>query len=143
MPLSTVCPAPKALTLDLDDTLWPVRPTLVRAEQVLNAWLRVHAPATAEAFDAPAMLRLRVEIGRRHPELVHDLTELRLITLREALQRSGDDPALAPFLGFLARDIAENPGQLRAVDAGLAQRIKTLVGIADVDLDTPLSADDE
>lgn len=95
MPLSNVCPAPKALTLDLDDTLWPVRPVLVRAEQVLNAWLRTHAPATARAFDAPAMMRLRVEVGRRHPELVHDLTELRLITLREALAGSGEDPALA------------------------------------------------
>jgi antitoxin PrlF len=39
--------------------------------------------------------------------------------------------------------MAENPARLRAVDAGLAQRIKALVGVADVDLDTPLSADDE
>ena len=37
-----------AITLDLDDTLWPVRPTLVAAEQVLAEWLRTHAPATRE-----------------------------------------------------------------------------------------------
>ena len=27
-----------ALTLDLDDTLWPVRPPLIAAEKTLAAW---------------------------------------------------------------------------------------------------------
>ena len=31
---------PRAITLDLDDTLWPVGPTLVAAERVLSDWLR-------------------------------------------------------------------------------------------------------
>jgi FMN hydrolase / 5-amino-6-(5-phospho-D-ribitylamino)uracil phosphatase len=84
-----------ALTLDLDDTLWPIQPTLHRAEAVLQDWLRTHAPATAARHDAPAMLRLRLEVTQRHPALAHDLTALRLITLREALTASGDDPALA------------------------------------------------
>jgi HAD superfamily hydrolase (TIGR01509 family) len=84
-----------ALTLDLDDTLWPVLPTLLRAEAVLQDWLRTHAPATAAAFDVPTLQRLRGEVARRHPELAHDLTALRLITLRDALTVSGDDPALA------------------------------------------------
>ena len=84
-----------ALTLDLDDTLWPVMPTLLRAEAALQDWLRTHAPATAAAFDVPTLQRLRGEVARRHPELVHDLTALRLITLREALASAGDDPALA------------------------------------------------
>lgn len=84
-----------ALTLDLDDTLWPVMPTLVRAEAVLRDWLERHAPAMAAAFDPPRLQRLRHEVSQRHPELSHDLTELRLITLREALQTAGDDPLLA------------------------------------------------
>ena len=84
-----------ALTLDLDDTLWPVMPTLLRAEAALQDWLRTHAPATAAAFDVPTLQRLRGEVARRHPELAHDLTALRLITLREALTSAGDDPALA------------------------------------------------
>lgn len=84
-----------ALTLDLDDTLWPVMPTLVRAEAVLRDWLEHHAPATAAAFDADRLQRLRHEVSQRHPELAHDLTALRLITLREALQGGRNDPALA------------------------------------------------
>lgn len=84
-----------ALTLDLDDTLWPILPTLLRAEAALQDWLRRHAPATAAAFDVPTLQRLRGEVAARHPALAHDLTALRLITLREALAASGDDPALA------------------------------------------------
>jgi antitoxin PrlF len=54
-----------------------------------------------------------------------------------------DDPVLGQFLGFLARDIAGHPERLQSIDTGLVQRIQSLVGGIDVDLDTPLSADDE
>jgi antitoxin PrlF len=56
---------------------------------------------------------------------------------------AGDDPALGPFLGFLARDLAEHPERLQAVDTDFAQRIQSLVGVVEVDLDAPLPADDE
>ena len=55
----------------------------------------------------------------------------------------GDDPVLGQFLSFLARDIADHPERLQAVDARLVQRLRSLVGGVEVDLDTPLSADDE
>jgi len=85
----------KAITLDLDDTLWPVRPTLVAAERVLADWLRTHAPATAQAMPPAAMLALRAEVAAAHPHWSHDLSAIRLETIRRALQRHGDDPALA------------------------------------------------
>ncbi len=50
---------------------------------------------------------------------------------------------LGQFLGFLARDIASHPERLQAVDAGLAQRLQSLAGGIEVDLDAALSADDE
>jgi HAD superfamily hydrolase (TIGR01549 family) len=84
-----------AITLDLDDTLWPVRPTLVAAEKVLAAWLRSHAPATAQAMPPAAMLALRAEVAAEHPHWSHDLSAIRLETIRRALRRHGDDPALA------------------------------------------------
>ena len=84
-----------ALTLDLDDTLWPVRPTLVAAEKVLAEWLRANAPATALNTPPAAMLALRAEVAAEHPHWSHDLSAIRLETIRRALRRHGDDPALA------------------------------------------------
>lgn len=100
MPIDTL----RALTLDLDDTLWPVGPTLVAAEAALHDWLERHAPATAARFPLEPMRQRRARIGRQHPHLAHDMTALRLISLREALAESGDDPALAEpaFATFFA-----------------------------------------
>jgi antitoxin PrlF len=50
---------------------------------------------------------------------------------------------LGQFLNFLARDIASHPERLQAVDAGLVQRLQSLVDGSEVDLDSALSADDE
>jgi len=58
-------------------------------------------------------------------------------------ETSEDDPVLGQFLSFLARDIASHPERLQAVDASLVARIHALVGGIEVDLDAPLSADDE
>lgn len=85
----------RALTLDLDDTLWPVMPVIARAEQVMRHWLECHAPATAAAFDAPALRRLRSEVERDHPTLRHDLTRLRRLTLQRAVAAAGEPAALA------------------------------------------------
>lgn len=54
-----------------------------------------------------------------------------------------DDPVLGRFLGFLSRDIANHPKRLQSVDASFVQRIHSLVGGLEVDLDGALSADDE
>jgi HAD superfamily hydrolase (TIGR01549 family) len=84
-----------ALTLDLDDTLWPVRPPLIAAERTLADWLRSHAPATAAGMGPGAMLALRAQVADEHPHWAHDLSAMRLETIRRALRLHGDDPALA------------------------------------------------
>ena len=53
------------------------------------------------------------------------------------------DPALESFLDFLAHDISAHPERLQAFDAGLLKRLNDLVGDVEVDLDAPLSEDDE
>jgi len=94
----------RALTLDLDDTLWPVWPAIERAERALHDWLRANAPATAMRFDIVALRALREAVGRQRPEWAHDLTALRRESLRLALHDSGDDAALAEaaFEAFFA-----------------------------------------
>ena len=85
----------QAITLDLDDTLWPMAPTLRRAEAQLQGWLRQHAPATVAAHDKAAWLALRRSVVADRPDWAHDLSALRQETIRRALLAAGDDPALA------------------------------------------------
>lgn len=84
----------RAITLDLDDTLWPFAPIGARIEQVLHDWMRQHSPRTAELFPIDRMRDLRDEVFRAHPELLHDLSALRRLTLQRALHESGADPSL-------------------------------------------------
>jgi len=88
-------PAIRAVTLDLDDTLWPIRPAIERAESALHAWLAHHAPETALRYDIEALRRLRDEVARDRPEWALDFTRVRHFSISLALQRSGHDPALA------------------------------------------------
>lgn len=86
----------RAISLDLDDTLWPIWPTIERAEQVLHDWLVTHAPRTAALFSSPEALReIRTLMGQQRPELKHDLSALRRESIRLALCRAGDDSWLA------------------------------------------------
>jgi FMN hydrolase / 5-amino-6-(5-phospho-D-ribitylamino)uracil phosphatase len=86
----------RAITLDLDDTLWPIWPTIARAEAVMQAWLEAQAPATAALCLQPGVLRgTRERIGRDRPDLAHDLSALRRETVRCLLLQAGDDPVLA------------------------------------------------
>lgn len=86
----------KAISLDLDDTLWPVWPTIERAEQTLHDWLALNAPLTAQRYANPRALReVRDALGQQRPELVHDLTTLRRESIRVALASAGEDPQLA------------------------------------------------
>jgi antitoxin PrlF len=65
------------------------------------------------------------------------------VVLTRVEASDADDPVLAQFLGFLARDIASHPERLRAVDASFVQHLKSLTGDIELDLDAPLSAEDE
>lgn len=86
----------RAISLDLDDTLWPVWPAIERAERVLHEWLQANAPATARLHaDAAALRAIRIEVGQERPDLQHDLSELRRESIRRALRNAGEDPALA------------------------------------------------
>src|SRR6218665_4068481 len=63
LPLDPVCAPPldmariRAISIDLDDTLWPIRPTIARAEAALLDCLGQHAPATAAALADGQALR--------------------------------------------------------------------------------------
>jgi len=58
--------------------------------------------------------------------------------------RSGEnDPALDAFLAFVEADIKACADRLRAFDGALHDRLDTLIGDVDVDLEAPLPPNDE
>jgi FMN hydrolase / 5-amino-6-(5-phospho-D-ribitylamino)uracil phosphatase len=85
---------PRALSLDLDNTLWDTPPVLVQAESTLRSWLAEHEPSVASAFDSATFAALRQRIAAAHPEHAIDMTWLRTRALHEAAVVCGlTDPA--------------------------------------------------
>ncbi len=74
-----------AISLDLDDTLWPIAPTIVRAEARLHSWFESHFPAVATSYPIKTMRTLRERIWLENPALQHDFTATRLLSLRNAM----------------------------------------------------------
>lgn len=89
----------------------------------------------------PETVRRALRLGKR--DKIHYTIRPGGEVVLSRVETAEDDPVLGQFLGFLARDIANHPERLRAVDASLAQHIRSLVGGVEVDLDAVLSADDE
>jgi putative hydrolase of the HAD superfamily len=94
----------RAITIDLDDTLWPIEPVMRRAEERLHAWLRANCPVAAAEYPIAAMRALRDRIAADNPHLAHDFTSQRLLCLRAALEPHGygDDHVEAAFAEFYA-----------------------------------------
>ena len=86
----------RAITLDLDDTLWPIWPTIARAEIALSDWLLHQAPGAAAVFADPvARVELRKEVVLANPDFGHDLSAFRRAMIRLALHRAEEDTGLA------------------------------------------------
>ena len=83
----------RAISLDLDDTLWPIGPVIERVERSVDAWLRANCPEVAAAWPIESMRALRDEVASEHPELAHDFGAQRRMTLRRAFApfELGDD----------------------------------------------------
>jgi FMN hydrolase / 5-amino-6-(5-phospho-D-ribitylamino)uracil phosphatase len=79
----------RAITLDLDDTLWPVGPTIARADRRAHEWLAERAPAVAAAWPTERLRELRAAIHDARPDLRHDLLQIRRLSLEQAFEDCG------------------------------------------------------
>ncbi|HGG60461.1 MAG TPA: HAD family hydrolase [Gammaproteobacteria bacterium] len=77
----------RCITFDLDDTLWDCHPIIWRAERRFYAWLQARYPRITDEFDPDALVRHRIRFMRARPELMHNLTALRKLWLRELARR--------------------------------------------------------
>ncbi|MFN3239516.1 MAG: HAD family hydrolase [Pseudomonadales bacterium] len=76
----------KVIGFDLDDTLWAVRPVIIRAEQKLNHWLKGRAPELR--YEMADMAKFRERALAQDPDLIKKITELRRQVLLLALEDS-------------------------------------------------------
>lgn len=81
----------KLLMFDLDDTLWPCKPTIVAAEDTLYTWMQQRVPQITERHDNEALLHRRREFMRQRPDLVHDMSKLRIESLKALSDEIGLD----------------------------------------------------
>jgi putative hydrolase of the HAD superfamily len=122
---------PKAILFDLDDTLWPIAPVILQAEESVFAWLREHAPRVAERSTIESLRQARLELLARQPEFHLDLGKLRRAGLHAAFEEAGEDAAkveLAMVQYFAARNAVVPyddvlPGLLRLKDQVLVGSI--------------------
>lgn len=112
--------------------------------------LRSDMPATFEAESTltdryqttvPETVRRALRLGKR--DKIHYTIRASGEVVLTRAEASEGDPVLGAFLRFLVRDIAKHPDRLQAIDASFVQRLQSLVDGIEVDLDAPLSADDE
>jgi len=108
-------------------------PTILEVESTLTDRYQTTVPET---------VRRALRLGRRD-KIQYTIRPSGEVLLTRVKANEGNDPVLGAFLGFLAQDIASHPEHLLAVDARFVHRLQSLVGDINVDLDAPLSADDE
>jgi HAD superfamily hydrolase (TIGR01509 family) len=92
----------RAITLDLDNTLWAIDPVIKRAETALWEWLTDNYPRIPAAFSPETLVEVRDAVVEEHWDRNHDFRFLRKKVLEKIAVESGYtselvDPAFAVF----------------------------------------------
>lgn len=82
----------RAVLFDLDDTLWPILPTLIAAEKLLHEWLQQHAPSVAARHSIESLRERRQILMASDKRYQIDLMSLRAAVMAEVFEACGEDP---------------------------------------------------
>jgi len=85
----------QAVLLDLDDTLWPAGPLIMRAELALYQWMSVHVPKVVKRYSMEQLRLQRKALAKTHPKFSYDLWSLRHTMLLQVFKKCGENPDLA------------------------------------------------
>lgn len=101
----------RAITLDLDNTLWAIDPVIHKAEAALWQWLSENYPQIPDRFDAEDLLELRKTVIDEFQHKAHDFRFLRKKVLERVAGQSGYDASLVEP-AFRVFDDARNTVEL-------------------------------
>lgn len=85
----------RAITFDLDGTLWDAEPALLQAERAVHDWLQAHHRPLADAYSIADLRELRQQLAEDYPELRHNVTALRKTSVKVAAEQVGIDPGVS------------------------------------------------
>ncbi len=89
----------------------------------------------------PAAVRKFLGLSKNDKILYVTQSDGKVIISR--LEQTESDPILKPFLDFLSQDIENNPQCLQPISSDLISRAQSLVSGIVVDINEPLSDEDE
>lgn len=110
----------------------PAKSSLLRSESTLTDRYQTTIPDT---------VRTALGLGKRD-KIRYTIQQSGQVILSKASPPE-DDPVLESFLNFLAMDIKDNPRRLQAITSDLAGRVQSLTAGVEIDLNAPLSDEDE
>ncbi len=90
----------EVVTFDLDDTLWPIRAVIIKAEAQTQDWLVARVPLYPERVTQTTMGSLRKALLAEQPQLAFNISDLRTELLRVSIELCDVDKARA-------RDLAD------------------------------------
>lgn len=119
----------RALSFDLDDTLWPITPTILHAEQRLQDWLHARVPDIAPHWPSERLRAHRDAVAASRPDLAHDYGAQRRHSLLEILDGRAERDRLVEdaFATFYA---ARNEVALYDDALGCLEHVATRVRLA-------------
>lgn len=83
----------RAISFDLDDTLWDTAPVMQRAEVDIHAWLARHYPRVTQRYSVAALTALRAQVAAQDPEHAWDFTRMRQRFFAHLARECGYPPA--------------------------------------------------
>lgn len=107
--------------------------TLMQAESTLTDRYQTTVPES---------VRRQLGLSKRD-KIQYDILSDGAVVLRRAAAPAEGDQVLDKFLEFLAQDMTQHPERLQQIDKALAHRVQGLVAGVSIDLEAPLSAEDE
>lgn len=123
---------------------WPRSATWQQEVRIRLYGAQLYVAPRLHGVTVPETVRRALRLGKRD-KIRYSIRPSGEVVLSRSASSEGleaDDPVLGQILGYLARDLASHPERLQAVDAGLVERLQSLVGGIEVDLDAALSMDD-
>lgn len=86
----------RCIAFDLDDTLWDCHAVIHHAEQTMFSWLQEYYPKLIECYPSlESLVTSRIAYMAQHPQLQHDLTQLRTQWLKQLANENACDPSMA------------------------------------------------